>query len=483
MSLPAGGNVNTQSSFAPSSAAAASFASSSPTTTTTTKGGGGGREAGQQHDDDDHLGSTQLSSKSSEPRQQDDDDDDVLNVNSRGIGLFLRYQGQALADCDARIRQQDALLREYLALRDRLTTLADQPRYNPAVIPLGPHAVVRGELVHTNEVLVFLGDNYFAERSAKQACEIASRRIAAVERNLAKLTEERNLIQGKMDMLANLVQTQSLEDNNNMVEIREALEEEDPSSHHKHNQHSQPGAAVASRFSEPDKSPRLATDEEIMNRLDQLQDEELEQEEDGSGEMAEKASPGDSSSIDADMVDYEDIGPKRPVPLPTARPRRSSLPSLSDGVRKKERKSVSFAPFQGRVPEREGQDNPLFRQALQMMLASGKFKSMDEGSMDSDELSLPNYRAMSAESALPRLKKQANIVMESMDVDESDAHGGDAVTPMVDSDEIIERNIGTTDCRTDPSSSSFPASSAAAPDAAATSSPKPVSRFKASRQK
>ena len=33
-----------------------------------------------------------------------------------------------------------------------------------------------GEIIHTNEVMVLLGDNWFAERSAKQACEIIDRR-------------------------------------------------------------------------------------------------------------------------------------------------------------------------------------------------------------------------------------------------------------------------------------------------------------------
>ena len=34
-----------------------------------------------------------------------------------------------------------------------------------------------GQLVHTNEILVLLGDNYFVERSAYQAVEIVSRRL------------------------------------------------------------------------------------------------------------------------------------------------------------------------------------------------------------------------------------------------------------------------------------------------------------------
>lgn len=44
-------------------------------------------------------------------------------------------------------------------------------------VPIGSKAFMPGKLVHTNEVLVLLGDNWFAERSAKQACEIIDRRL------------------------------------------------------------------------------------------------------------------------------------------------------------------------------------------------------------------------------------------------------------------------------------------------------------------
>ena len=38
-------------------------------------------------------------------------------------------------------------------------------------------AFMPGKIVHTNEILVLLGDNWFAERSAKQAIEIIERRL------------------------------------------------------------------------------------------------------------------------------------------------------------------------------------------------------------------------------------------------------------------------------------------------------------------
>ena len=43
-------------------------------------------------------------------------------------------------------------------------------------VPLGSVAFMPGKLVHTNEITVLLGDNWFAERSASQAVEIVARR-------------------------------------------------------------------------------------------------------------------------------------------------------------------------------------------------------------------------------------------------------------------------------------------------------------------
>jgi len=37
-----------------------------------------------------------------------------------------------------------------------------------------------GKIVHTNEIMVLLGDNWFAERSEKQATEIAERRMKSM---------------------------------------------------------------------------------------------------------------------------------------------------------------------------------------------------------------------------------------------------------------------------------------------------------------
>ena len=41
--------------------------------------------------------------------------------------------------------------------------------------------------MHTNEIMVLLGDNWFAERSAKQAAEIVQRRTKGKNETIAML--------------------------------------------------------------------------------------------------------------------------------------------------------------------------------------------------------------------------------------------------------------------------------------------------------
>ena len=44
-------------------------------------------------------------------------------------------------------------------------------------MPIGNLAFMPGKIIHTNEVLVMLGDNWFVDRSAVQAAEIVDRRM------------------------------------------------------------------------------------------------------------------------------------------------------------------------------------------------------------------------------------------------------------------------------------------------------------------
>ncbi|XP_055346311.1 unconventional prefoldin RPB5 interactor-like [Paramacrobiotus metropolitanus] len=355
------------------------------------------------------------------------------------ISTFLHYQHSALEECQQRIKQQESIKADYVRLQQRLSDIGSSTRYPNSVVPLGRHCVVRAELIHTNEILVFLGDGYFVERTSQQAVEIVGRRLHVISTVLQRLTEEKALIDGKMEMLAKLAQQQSMED---VVEIRERLDEH----------HYGPGEGRAVR-------EKLSTDEQIRQRLDELEDEEDDGKRGGSSlDEPEELQVEDDSE---DMT--EDDFFKRPIPPPNARPRRSSLPSVDTGKRSR-KKSVTFAPIEGgRVPERENKSqNSMFKQALKLKLVGTKCKSMDAGEDgDEDWAYMPPVRTYS-EGAGPKLKKQEHV--NSMDMDVEMASNA---LPVSDTNVIVERNVDSLE-----SPSALPSAS---------SESRPVSRFKASR--
>lgn len=57
-----------------------------------------------------------------------------------------------------------------------LTQLPEQLSHD-VMVPVAGCAFFPGKIVHTNEIMVLLGENYFAERSASQAKQIVQRRL------------------------------------------------------------------------------------------------------------------------------------------------------------------------------------------------------------------------------------------------------------------------------------------------------------------
>ena len=77
-----------------------------------------------------------------------------------------------------------------------------------------------GKLVHTNEILVHLGDNWFTQRSAKQSVEITDRRIEKYNQFLNGIDKnEKQIVDwlNKIDELKN--------DNQQLIEIHEEYDE------------------------------------------------------------------------------------------------------------------------------------------------------------------------------------------------------------------------------------------------------------------
>lgn len=83
---------------------------------------------------------------------------------------------QALQKNEYATRHWMKLRDEHTSLHSHLGILPDKLSHD-VMVPIGSKALMRGKMVHTNEILVCLGDGWFVKQSAKEAAEICDRRI------------------------------------------------------------------------------------------------------------------------------------------------------------------------------------------------------------------------------------------------------------------------------------------------------------------
>ncbi|KAM4618338.1 unconventional prefoldin RPB5 interactor 1 isoform 2-T3 [Polymixia lowei] len=108
-----------------------------------------------------------------------------------------------MKDCEGRIQHWNKVSGDYEALDDRLKSLPDQLSYD-IMVPFGPLAFMPGSLVHTNEVTVLLGDNWFAKCSAKQAQKIVNHRMKYVKSELDGLLKTRKNFEARVGFTKDL---------------------------------------------------------------------------------------------------------------------------------------------------------------------------------------------------------------------------------------------------------------------------------------
>ncbi|TDH68299.1 hypothetical protein CCR75_004116 [Bremia lactucae] len=110
------------------------------------------------------------------------------------------------------------------AVADALTELPNEISHK-VMVPLGKRAMIPGKIVHSNEVLANLGDEYFSWRSATQALDIIKRKKEALLKQIQ--TEENNLqeLNSKKTDVDSVAQLQKMFEDENIVKIQETEEE------------------------------------------------------------------------------------------------------------------------------------------------------------------------------------------------------------------------------------------------------------------
>ncbi|XP_062621068.1 unconventional prefoldin RPB5 interactor 1-like [Saccostrea cucullata] len=197
-------------------------------------------------------------------------------MDLKHIKRLEEEQKLALFETDRKIKQWETFRSDYEALKKRLTTLPDKTKHD-VMVPFGPLAFMPGQLVHTNEILVLLGDNWFAERSAKQATEIIGRRITTVQKQIDDLQAQKRLLEPRLEFTKNIPGGSTNEDYFEITEEYDADKEKLwREEHRKSIQRQRKKEKIERKSMEKEKT---LTDEEIWKRLDELEKQESERQE------------------------------------------------------------------------------------------------------------------------------------------------------------------------------------------------------------
>ncbi|XP_015430532.1 PREDICTED: unconventional prefoldin RPB5 interactor [Dufourea novaeangliae] len=141
--------------------------------------------------------------------------------------------------------------------------------YVNCMVPVGKRALLKGKLIHTNEVLACLGDGYFVKYSAEGAAALCARRIQHAEEMLKKLGTERDLYETRMlfansNLFENCAGKEIVEHwNNDQIEEWKVKHREKEREYHQ----------KLAKFKQEEKK-KIETEEDLFERLDQLELEE-----------------------------------------------------------------------------------------------------------------------------------------------------------------------------------------------------------------
>ncbi|CAH8498832.1 unnamed protein product [Schistosoma mattheei] len=122
---------------------------------------------------------------------------------------FSRLLTQQISDIEA-TEQEIIILEKYRSDYESVSNKIQELQksvYKDAYIPLSRKALVRGRLIHTNELLVYLGgtDDYFAELSVYETVQLLGRRIKRLEIKLDGLRQQKTLLNDRINYTKQLV--------------------------------------------------------------------------------------------------------------------------------------------------------------------------------------------------------------------------------------------------------------------------------------
>ncbi|RDD43043.1 Unconventional prefoldin RPB5 interactor [Trichoplax sp. H2] len=149
------------------------------------------------------------------------------DLSLAGVQRLQEEQAKEAEDCQQNIQQCKKLISDYEDLQSTLETLPYKRSYDIMVPFCGELAFFPGNLVHTNEVTALIGDNWFADVSAKEAQDIANRRKLELNETLSKLEQQRQNLSERLKLNSEFERDLVEKDGDGVIEIKEELTEKD----------------------------------------------------------------------------------------------------------------------------------------------------------------------------------------------------------------------------------------------------------------
>ncbi|KAJ1082667.1 hypothetical protein NDU88_002832 [Pleurodeles waltl] len=186
-----------------------------------------------------------------------------------------------VTSCQEKIQHWKKVESHYEVLENRLNTLPDKLSYD-VMVPFGPLAFMPGRLVHTNEITVLLGDNWFAKCSAKQAISLVDHRKKHVRKTLDDLQVVIKNFESRVEFTEDLQKMS--DESSDYVDIREVTGTqtiETKGTHRTaHKPHSKPKAidtfesALVNGEGKPKSEVEVYLEKDLWARLEELERQE-----------------------------------------------------------------------------------------------------------------------------------------------------------------------------------------------------------------
>ncbi|XP_006121266.1 unconventional prefoldin RPB5 interactor 1 isoform X2 [Pelodiscus sinensis] len=221
---------------------------------------------------------------------------------------------EVVTSCQEKIQHWKKVENDYEALQERLNTLPDKLSYD-IMVPFGPLAFMPGKLVHTNEVTVLLGDNWFSKCSAKQAIGLVEHRKKHVRKALDDLQKVMKNFESRIEFTEDLKKMSDAA--SDIVDIREEVENDGTETKGKrrtaHKPHSKPKVSDSFEVKCQENGMDTKTkgfsqsDEELWARLEELERREEMLDELDRTPLTVEANGEDTTSSEEEKDDKTDL--------------------------------------------------------------------------------------------------------------------------------------------------------------------------------